>query len=137
MRDKLQSEELQRARRHAQPVSLQLSSSLCASHWYTLPYVCMYMCVYLYACTCHSLQAINPSITGYISMCISCSSLPHTHLPLVYSFYIFHFSRSPRAPFRSQIFISHLLVQRDEFHCQQLLQCCCAYDKELKTVLEN
>lgn len=134
MRDKLQSEELQSAHRHARPVSLQLSSSLRASHWYTLPYVCMYMCVYLYACTCHSLPAIKPSnqrIHFYVRHLLITTT--HTHLYLqcihIIQFHIFHFYTSPRALFTSQIFISHSLVQRDEFHCQQMLQCCCAYDK--------
>lgn len=90
MRDKLQSEELQSAHRHARPVSLQLSSSLRASHWYTLPYVCMYMCVYLYACTCHSLPAIKPSnhrIHFYVRHLLITTTHTHTTLPLVYSYY--------------------------------------------------
>lgn len=142
MRDKLQSEELQSAHRHARPVSLQLSSSLRASHWYTLPYVCMYMCVYLYACTCHSLPAIKPSnhrIHFYVRHLLITTTHTFTSSVFIlfnsiYSISIHHLEPCLRLRFSSLI---HQFREMNFIANKCFSVVVHMTNKELKTVLEN
>lgn len=93
-------------------------------------YVCILICLHMSQFT--SYQTIKSQDTF---LCASPVNHYHTHthhftssvfilFNSIYSISIHHLEPCLRLRFSS-----HSLVQRDEFHCQQMLQCCCAYDK--------